>query len=190
MREFGVEAGNNHVMGAMRRDLPGIVLARANGRTQIGKAFMSEGRYFPFLFYDARTMSPSPQPPGQDNPVCGSNKLILTDTENGVPFWAEDDLTDAASANYLDRLLKRLCQTFERRSGSKPCQPLGRQRERILQPHAAAGPSGGVERSDAAPGCLWRDRARRSSNGNAGRRGGYWIEQRRVVPQQRGGHAA
>ena len=50
LREFGVEAGNNHVM-SVRRDFPGAVLARANGRTQIGKAFMSEGRYYPFLFW-------------------------------------------------------------------------------------------------------------------------------------------
>ena len=50
-------------------------------------------------------MSPAPQPPGQDNPYL-AEELIFTDTDTGIPPWAENDLTEAASATYLDRLVK------------------------------------------------------------------------------------
>jgi ABC-type uncharacterized transport system len=107
LREYSVEAGNNHIMGIMRPDLPGLILGHASERTQIGKAFTSEGHYYPFVFLDARTMSPSPPVPGQESSYT-AEELVVTDRDpdNGIPPWAEDDLADAASATYLDRLVK------------------------------------------------------------------------------------
>jgi hypothetical protein len=106
LREFGVSAGNNHILSLAVESDPGHlpVVTNPGSSNPVARAYFTESQQTLFHFFDARTLTAQPAGPEAEGNFT-AEELALAFPQFGV--WAEEDLNAAATPSALADQLRR-----------------------------------------------------------------------------------